>query len=240
MSLLRDDGDAAGARGLLDAAGCLCPTGRLEDGVWDERGGLYALPRWVVAEPVGLREDSEEGGEGDDETGEKMRAGVGVGVGAAGGPAEHLGTGAEADLGGEGDGMEGTDPVTQLRVRARLSDRATDVVVCLSPAAPVRALVRAVQAEAGVSVFVVPLFYPPCPLSSALPFVPPSIPSLLFSTSDDTPKIQSLTQYHSQLAPTSRIRLAYMGRVLRDAEPLPAQGWREGHVVSALVSPAPV
>ncbi|KAI9674670.1 MAG: hypothetical protein M1817_001573 [Caeruleum heppii] len=32
-----------------------------------------------------------------------------------------------------------------------------------------------------------------------------------------------------------KVRIAYMGRILKENEPLPAQGWSEGHVVNALV-----
>lgn len=38
-----------------------------------------------------------------------------------------------------------------------------------------------------------------------------------------------------QVDATARIRIAYMGRILRDGESLVAQGWSEGHVVNALV-----
>lgn len=32
-----------------------------------------------------------------------------------------------------------------------------------------------------------------------------------------------------------KIKIAYMGKILKDGETLQAQGWREGHVVNALV-----
>ncbi|KAI9881042.1 MAG: hypothetical protein M1830_008924 [Pleopsidium flavum] len=34
-----------------------------------------------------------------------------------------------------------------------------------------------------------------------------------------------------------KVKIAYLGKVLKDGEPLPSQGWREGHVVNALVFP---
>ncbi len=32
-----------------------------------------------------------------------------------------------------------------------------------------------------------------------------------------------------------KVKIAYMGKILKDAESLQAQGWRAGHVVNALV-----
>ena len=32
-----------------------------------------------------------------------------------------------------------------------------------------------------------------------------------------------------------KVKIAYMGKILKDGETLQAQGWHEGHVVNALV-----
>ena len=32
-----------------------------------------------------------------------------------------------------------------------------------------------------------------------------------------------------------KVKIAYMGKILKNSETLQAQGWREGHVVNALV-----
>lgn len=32
------------------------------------------------------------------------------------------------------------------------------------------------------------------------------------------------------------MRIAYLGKMLKETEPLLAQGWKEGHVVNALVA----
>ena len=40
-----------------------------------------------------------------------------------------------------------------------------------------------------------------------------------------------------QLSGKGKMKIAYMGKILRENESLPAQGWREGHVVNALVFP---
>lgn len=38
-----------------------------------------------------------------------------------------------------------------------------------------------------------------------------------------------------QLASTKKIRIAYMGKILKESTSLGAQGWQPGHVVNALV-----
>ena len=39
----------------------------------------------------------------------------------------------------------------------------------------------------------------------------------------------------SQLPETGKVKIAYLGKILKENETLLAQGWREGHVVNALV-----
>ena len=34
---------------------------------------------------------------------------------------------------------------------------------------------------------------------------------------------------------SEKVRIAYMGKILKDGETLQAQGWREGHVVNAFI-----
>lgn len=38
-----------------------------------------------------------------------------------------------------------------------------------------------------------------------------------------------------QITGKGKVRIAYLGKILKDGETLHAQGWREGHVVNALV-----
>jgi len=40
----------------------------------------------------------------------------------------------------------------------------------------------------------------------------------------------------ASIGPSQRIRIAYMGRILNEHETLEKQGWKEGHVINALVS----
>lgn len=40
-----------------------------------------------------------------------------------------------------------------------------------------------------------------------------------------------------QISGKQRVRIAYLGRMLREHEPLLEQGWKQGHVINALVVP---
>ncbi|KAJ9648014.1 hypothetical protein H2199_001791 [Coniosporium tulheliwenetii] len=106
-------GQVGSAQGVLDAAGCTCPTGEVwRGGVWDEMGGLYEVPDWVVVMPV---EVVEEEGEGEVEVVEEDKSG-----------------GSEEEVGGREKGKARAVEVEAgevVRVRARLSDRGTDVLV---------------------------------------------------------------------------------------------------------------
>lgn len=141
MELVRA-GEVAEAQGVLDAAGCTCPTGEVWRGVFDERGEWYKVPEWVVVEPGGLVEEgeSEEGSEG----------------GSGSGSEEEEVKGRREEKGKEravegADGGADKGPV--VKVRARLSDRGTDVVVKVGKEERVGVLVRRVREVAGVSCF---------------------------------------------------------------------------------------
>ena len=151
--LLRNE-DLDTAQGVLDAAGCTVPTGDLCEGCYDEAGALYQLPAWVCADPVGglcgqeeerrerPAEDNVERVE-EDEDGEAIAR------------REEKGKGRELRA-GEG-----------LKVRARLSDRASDVVVLVGEEEGTKGVIRRVREEVGVSEEEILLF--------------PTIPSFLLS-----------------------------------------------------------
>jgi hypothetical protein len=46
------DGDIGTAQGILDAVGVTLPTGRLEEGGYDEVGNLYRIPEAVLSDPT--------------------------------------------------------------------------------------------------------------------------------------------------------------------------------------------
>ena len=45
--------------------------------------------------------------------------------------------------------------------------------------------------------------------------------------------------YLEQISGISKIRIAYLGRILDEKQTLQKQGWKEGHVVNALVLGVP-
>ncbi|OHF00814.1 ubiquitin domain-containing protein, partial [Colletotrichum orchidophilum] len=53
--------------------------------------------------------------------------------------------------------------------------------------------------------------------------------------SDSVRTVARKIQEQSGLATTKKVRVAYMGKILKDNLPLTEQGWKEGHVVNALV-----
>ncbi|OMP88147.1 hypothetical protein BK809_0002904 [Diplodia seriata] len=154
-------GDVASAQGVLDAAGATCPTGEMWRGVFDEWGIEYRVPEWTVVEPAGVVEvDSDEEGEEDEGDGAEEQS-----------LAEEKGKGKMGEV---------------VNVRARLSDRGTDVVVQVGMEERVSAgIARIVEA--------------------------------------------------AKLPATTRVRIAYLGKILREHDSLAAQGYSEGHVVNALV-----
>ncbi|KAK5171564.1 hypothetical protein LTR04_001587 [Oleoguttula sp. CCFEE 6159] len=133
-------GDLSSAQGVLDAAGCTCPSGTLRRGVYDERGVLYEVPAWVVADPDDLvtSDDVKEAAD-DDAASEDLGMKAEDDAAAVRRRRDEKGKGRAADLG------------VPLKVRARLSDRGTDLLVHMRSEQSVGVLVRRVQEMSGLS-----------------------------------------------------------------------------------------
>ena len=145
-------GDGATAQGVLDAAGVTVPSGDLVDGAYDEAGVLYALVAWVVADPEDLEDEEEEEGEGDEGTergdeGVEGMGGKGLGLGKVSVVEESEEERKRTDEKGKGKSVKKGEGV---KVRARLSDRAQDVVVWVGKDESVRSVVNRVREEAMV------------------------------------------------------------------------------------------
>lgn len=166
-------GELKEAQGVLDAAGLTCPTGRVVGdrrsrkagrGVYDEKGLLYEIPGWVVRDPEDLVDEEKrsldmgDNTEVDEEEAVRKR--------------DEKGKGREVDVG------------ESVSVRARLSDRGTDVLVAVGKEQKVAVLIKRIQEKAGLS---------------------------------------------------GKVRLAYMGKMMDENKTLADGGWREGHVINALV-----
>ncbi|KAI1377023.1 hypothetical protein F4677DRAFT_64753 [Hypoxylon crocopeplum] len=180
----RDDDDGTGglatAQSILRAAEVTLPTGDLSNGVYDSLGNYYALPEWIVSDPVNVAEEgatkNSKGGvgrKGDDNlTGEDDTVG-------------DLDDD-EATRRREEKGKGVIDVKNMVKVRARLSENLPDVIISVGPEESVRSVARKVAEESG-------------------------LPS------------------------TKRVRVAYMGKILKENSSLQGQGWKKGHVVNALV-----
>ena len=172
-------GDVVEAQGILDAVGVTCPTGRVtcardrdrvKGGVYDERGMLYELPAYLLADPRDLVEDAEKdlslGGDGTmDET---------ASLGAS--PS----TPSRRDEKGKGR-MEDIGDI--VRISCRLSDRGTDIVVEVGTKQQVVVMIRKLQERIG----------------------------------------------------NKRIRIMYLGKAWNERRTVEDMGWKEGHVVNAMV-----
>jgi hypothetical protein len=164
--------DLKAAASVLEAAGCTVQRGRLEEGVWDDRGGLYALPEWVVSDPSDVIDDAEMGGmtgvatapehdnDGDVTEAEDEAAygedGEFEGKEAEGGSdmvmREKMAAGEAGEV--KGKGKEAVVPPAlkdPVKIKVRLSDRGTDVVVLVDREESVKGVVKRILEEAEVS-----------------------------------------------------------------------------------------
>ncbi|OTA83885.1 hypothetical protein M434DRAFT_83615, partial [Hypoxylon sp. CO27-5] len=179
----RDDDGADGlatAQSMLKAAEITLPTGDLSNGVYDALGNYYALPEWIVSDPVNVTEEgSAKKGKNDvDQKGDDELTGEEDAM-------QELGED-EAMRRREEKGKGVADFRDMVKVRARLSENLPDVIVSVAPDESVRSFSRKVAEESG-------------------------LPS------------------------TKRVRVAYMGKILKENSSLQGQGWKKGHVVNALV-----
>lgn len=178
-------GDTAEAQGIVDALGITCPSGRVasgrgrdkvKGGVYDERGVLYELPVWVIADPEDIVEEEETDDKAVTDGAEKLpTAGDDddVSIASPSTPSRRDEKG-KARLDDIGD---------IVHIRCRLSDRGTDVTVEVGRKQQVSVLIRKIQEKVG----------------------------------------------------SKRIRIMYLGKALEERKSVAESGWREGHVVNAMV-----
>jgi len=180
------EGDLADAQGILDALSVTLPTGKLEEGAYDEAGNLYKMPEVVISDPTDAVEDVTDmdsqtvtGTSEIDTLAAKLEA-------AEGG---NMDLTQEDSSGEKAKEVKGKAAIERdaLKVKCRLSDRGgPDVVVFLGRNQRVGALAQRIRDET-------------------------EIPS------------------------KAKIRIAYLGKILDDKLSLAEQGWKEGHVVNALI-----
>jgi hypothetical protein len=134
------------AQGILDAVGVTLPTGRMEEGGYDEAGNLYRIPEAVLSDPTNLEDgDGEETIVG---TAEAKEGELKV-VTTRGSDDDFQD--AKESLSKEEKGKAAVDK-DALKVKCRLSDRGgPDVVVLHGRSQHVAALIQRVREEGEVS-----------------------------------------------------------------------------------------
>ena len=232
-------GDLATAQGILDASGCTLPTGSLADGCYDEAGNLYRIPELMVSDPTNVDRDTVEEDQGpariirgssrgsNNIDGDTM---IGVAeIKAEGARAIEKTSDADDEVerdAGDDKTHHGSDESLDrrreekgkaserdgVRVRCRLSDRGgPDISILVSKTQHAASLSRKIQAEGKVCIGF--------PTSFSFSFC----------------VFRCFSNRSFQIQPPLRIRLAYLGHILDEKKTLEAQGWKEGHVINALV-----
>lgn len=204
----------ATAQTILDAADITLPTGDMAQGAYDPFGNFYALPAWIVSDPTNLDNDPEHNNSDLDET--------------KGAALDDLGS--EANLSDESDFDEddeerrdedddedtcgdearhrltATTTATTPNRRRRREEKGKAVVAAANQLA-VRARLSATSRDVVI----------------------------LLGRDETVRSLAHRISEQAKLPHTVRIRIAYLGKILKDGASLQAQGWKEGHVVNALV-----
>ena len=138
----------ATAQSILTAADITLPTGDLAQGAYDALGNYYALPEYVVSDPLNISTQS-----GSKEDGGGMRDPKGeLAGGDETGPGEgDIDGDDEAERRREEKGKAVVDVRDQILIRARLSDGSQDVNISVGKADSVRSIARRIAEEAQVS-----------------------------------------------------------------------------------------
>lgn len=136
-------GDLTDAQGILDAAGITLPTGRLEEGIYDERGMHYRIPENILTDPLNVVDEDGATMVGNDGLSKELDAGQDVV------PAITSTDGATHEKVDKGKEAMEKDAV---KVRCRLSDRGgPDTTILLGQSQTVAVLIRRLRTEASIS-----------------------------------------------------------------------------------------
>ncbi|KAL1899542.1 hypothetical protein Sste5346_002944 [Sporothrix stenoceras] len=201
----------ATAQTILDAADITLPTGDMAQGAYDAFGNYYALPSWIVSDPTNLATDPDHNNSDLDET--------------KGAALDDLGS--EANLSDESDFDEEGDEAGDDDDEDTCGDEARHRLTA-SSRNPHRRRRREEKGKAVVAA--ANQLHVRARLSAT------SRDVIVLLRRDET--VLSLAHRISEQAKlphTTRIRIAYLGKILKDSASLEAQGWKEGHVVNALV-----
>ncbi|KAL4976371.1 hypothetical protein BDW66DRAFT_53267 [Aspergillus desertorum] len=232
-------GDYETAQSIIDAAGVTVPTGDLCQGVYDEQGVLYRLPRCIVSDPLnivvgdgGVGGSGSASGSGSGSVSDTSDAEGEVDVGFETDEHEHEHGNRNAGYAQGGEGVESGDELIKSSAGARARVRARSAAGCgddevnmerereherrrdekgkTSERDLIRVKARLSNRE-GADVIIA-----------------------LRKTQNVGFLVRKLQQ-EVEIPRTQRIRIAYLGKILKEHTTLLDQGWTPGHVVNALV-----
>lgn len=128
------DGDVGTAQTLMNASGLTVPTGDMVEGVYDSTGAYYQLPDWTIADPSNLQQSGEAEPK-DDISALKADALT------------------DTDQARKNEKGKGKAPVAGegVALKARLSDRATDINLTVLKTDTIGEIIERVREESGVS-----------------------------------------------------------------------------------------
>ncbi|CAK7230941.1 hypothetical protein SBRCBS47491_007760 [Sporothrix bragantina] len=226
----------ATAQTILDAADITLPTGDMAQGAYDVFGNYYALPAWIVSDPTNLDNDPEHNTSDLDET-----KGALDDIGSDGNLSEESDDEDDFEEGGveeEQDEEDGDDTCND-EVRQHLTRPAGETTAPgAEPPKMPRIRRHRRREEKGKAVAAADSASTPAANQVA-------VRARLSATSRDVvillgreDTVRNLARHiieEAKLPHKTRIRIAYLGKILKDNSPLLAQGWNEGHVVNALV-----
>ncbi|CAK7272349.1 hypothetical protein SEPCBS119000_005077 [Sporothrix epigloea] len=228
-----NDEARATAQSILDAADITLPTGDMVQGAYDVFGNYYALPAHIVSDPTNLENDPEHNQSDLDETKGALDDMAGDGNLSEdsdghsssddedGGGRWHDKAGHHSAVSPENSASgAGTEPAKSLHARhhCRREDKGKAIAAATSASTPaanqitVRARLSATSRDVLIQL----------------------------GREETVRSLERRIVDEAQLPHKTRIRIAYLGRILKDNASLLAQGWKEGHVVNALVFEASV
>ncbi|KAL4905977.1 hypothetical protein BDW74DRAFT_167604 [Aspergillus multicolor] len=211
-------GDVETAQSIVDAAGVTVPTGDLCQGVYDEQGVLYRLPRCVVSDPVNMvvggaddAERSDRGSESDGDGSEEVDVGFETD--------EHEGR--KIGYVHEGEGVESDDELIKNGARVRAKTGADDEETererrrnekGKTSSRDLMSITARLSDRDGLDI------------------------TVAIKKTQNVGFLARKLQQETGIPKTQRIRIAYLGKILKEHTTLLDQGWKPGNIVNALVT----
>ncbi|ETS86851.1 hypothetical protein PFICI_00679 [Pestalotiopsis fici W106-1] len=134
-----DDSVLSVAQGILRAVEITLPTGDLANGVYDSLGQYYALPEWIVRDPVNITVEDKAEAQGE------HKGELGTGDESS----EEIGE-EEALRRREEKGKAVVDSKTTTKIRIRISETARDIIVRVGPDERVRSIAQRALQQSGL------------------------------------------------------------------------------------------